>query len=295
MARSNPADSSSAVSAAAGKVIALTGGARGIGLETVKLLAAEGAKVGAGDIDLPLLEQTLANVPGETAAFEVDVTDRASFERFIDGVEQRFGPIDVLINNAGVMSLSPLTDELDSVSDRMLDINLRGPMFGMKIVIPRMLARRRGHVITLVSSAGRFGVAGAAMYSASKFGAYGLTEAAASEYAKTPLHFSAICPVVVRTELAAGINKRARGAPTLEPQDVARAVLKTIEKPRVQVFVPRSVRFTHLLSQLLPLRLRRLAERASGTDTLLVDIDRQTRARYDERAFGEPKVPAKKS
>ncbi|MBK5229627.1 MAG: SDR family oxidoreductase [Thermoleophilia bacterium] len=282
-------------SAVAGKVVALTGGARGIGHETVKLLAAVGAKVGVGDLDLSLVEDSLAEVPGETAGFVVDVTSRDSFQTFIDDVEQRLGPIDVLINNAGVMSLSPLTDEPDEISDRMLDINLRGPMLGMKIVIPRMLARQNGHVITIVSSAGRFGVAGAAMYSASKFGAYGLTESAASEYANTPLHFSAICPVVVRTELTSGVTGRTRGAPTLEPQDVARAVLKTIEKPRMQVFVPGSVRFMHLLSQVLPRRLRRLAERASGADTLLVDIDRDARAHYNRRAFGEPKDLAKKS
>lgn len=286
--------SSESASPVAGKVVALTGGARGIGLETVKLLAAEGAAVGVGDIDLPLLETALVGVSGTTAAFELDVTDRESFERFIDDVETRLGPIDVLINNAGVMSLSPLTDETDDVSDRMLDINLRGPMFGMKIVIPRMLARQRGHVINIVSTAGCFGVAGAAMYSASKFGAYGLTESAASEYAKTPLHFSAICPVVVRTELTMGVTGKTRGAPTLEPEDVARAVLKAIEKPRLRVFVPERVRFIHLLLQMLPPRTRRLAERMTKTDKLLVDIDQQTRARYNRRAFGEPKVPAKK-
>ena len=85
-----------------GKVVAVTGGARGIGLETVKLLAGHGAKVGAGDLDLSLLREALDGVRGETAAFALDVTDRGSFEAFIDGVEQQLGPVDVVVNNAGI-------------------------------------------------------------------------------------------------------------------------------------------------------------------------------------------------
>ena len=114
-------------------------------------------------------------------AFALDVTDRGSFEAFIDGVEQQLGPVDVLINNAGVMSISSFLDETDAVAERQFDINVLGPMYGMKIVMPRMQRRGRGHVINIASSAGRFGVPGVATYSASKFGVLGLTEAVGNE------------------------------------------------------------------------------------------------------------------
>jgi NAD(P)-dependent dehydrogenase (short-subunit alcohol dehydrogenase family) len=268
-----------------GKVVAITGGARGIGLETVKLLLAGGAKVGAGDLDLELLEQELGKLAGESAAFELDVTSRESFEEFLAGVEERLGPVDVLINNAGVMAIEPFHEQSDEISDRMLDVNLRGPMLGMKLAIPGMLARGRGHIVNVVSTAGRFGIPGAAMYSASKFGAFGMTEAVATEYAGTPLEFTAVCPVVVKTELTAGLTQTTRGVPTLEARDVAEAIVKAIHKPRLEVYVPGSIKATYAITQLLPLRLRRAFEKFTRADRVMVDFDKQARAEYDARAF----------
>lgn len=270
----------------AGKVVALTGGARGIGHETVKLLAAAGAKVGVGDLDLALVEQSLSDVGGETAGFGLDVTDRRSFEGFLDDVEARLGPIDVLINNAGVMSLNSFTDEPDATVEQMLKVNLIGPMHGMKIMIPRMLGRGRGHIINLVSSAGRFSLPGAVMYSASKFGALGLTEGAASEYSRTPLHFSAICPAIVDTDLTRGVGGKTRGARTLKPEEVAQAILNTIEKPKLLVYVPSQVGLIYLATLMLPMRARRAIERFTGADTVLTRVDADHRRAYDERAFG---------
>ncbi|MBI5310307.1 MAG: SDR family oxidoreductase [Actinobacteria bacterium] len=276
-----------------GKVVAVTGGARGIGLETVKLLAGNGAKVAAGDLDLPLLREALAGVSGETAAFALDVTDRGSFQEFIDGAEAKFGPIDVLVNNAGVMSLSPFIDEPDSVSERQFDINVLGPMYGMKIVIPRMLERGRGHVINVASSAGRFGVPGAATYSASKFGVLGMTEAAGAEYARTPLKFTAICPVVVQTELTSGVVEKTRGVPLLQAHEVAEAIGGAIVKPKQIVYVPGNVRFTYLLSLMLPAFAHRLLARVTKADRLLTEIDVRGRSAYQRRAFGSATDEAK--
>lgn len=273
--------------ALAGKVVAVTGGARGIGLETVKLLAGGGAKVGVGDLDPGLVERSLSQVRGETAGFQLDVTDRESFERFLDGVEDCFGPIDVLINNAGVMSLSPFTDEADAVAEQQLRVNVLGPMNGMKIMIPRMLGRGRGHIVNVVSSAGRFSLPGAVMYSASKFGAFGLTEGAASEYSRTPLKFSAICPAIVQSDLTRGVKLSTRGARTLTTGEVAQAIARTIEKPKTVVYVPSHVSLIYLLTLLMPMRLRRAIERFTRADRVLTQIDTEHRRAYDERAFGE--------
>lgn len=269
-----------------GKVVAITGGARGIGLETVKLLASGGAKVGVGDLDLPLLREALAGVRGETAAFQLDVTDRDSFEAFIDGVEQQLGPVDVLINNAGVMSISSFLDETDAVAERQFDINVLGPMYGMKIVIPLMLRRGRGHVINIASSAGRYGVPGVATYSASKFGVLGLTEAVGNELRDTPLKFTAVCPVVVQTELTSGVIEKTRGVPLLQAHEVAEAIGGAIIKPRPIVYVPGMVRFSYLLSLMLPGPLRRAVERFTKADRVLTKIDNAGRSDYQQRAFG---------
>lgn len=270
----------------AGQVVAITGGARGIGHETAKLLAAAGAKVAIGDLDLALAEESIKGLPGVTAAFELDVTDCESFERFIDAVERTLGPIDVLVNNAGVMWLSPLTEEPDEISERQYRVNVHGPMLGMKLAIPRMLARGRGHIVNIASSAGRFGVPGAVMYSASKFAVVGMTEAAASEYADTPLNFSAVCPVVVDTELTRGVTERTRFVPILKPADVAEAIVETIRKPKAIVYVPSSVRFTYLLALMLPRRVRRLLERFTRADRVLTKVDPEARRSYVQRAFG---------
>ncbi|MFY9487698.1 MAG: SDR family oxidoreductase [Solirubrobacterales bacterium] len=271
--------------AVAGKVIALTGGARGIGLETVKHLVAAGAKVGVGDMDIALLRDELGKIAGETAAYPLDVTDRSSFQSFLDGVEKDLGPIDILINNAGIMALHPFTEETDEISRKQIDVNLIGPMYGMKIALPGMLERGRGHIINVASTAGRFGVPGAAMYSASKFAIFGMTEAVSNEYAKTPINFSAVCPVIVETDLIRGVKGRTRGVPLLQPEDVAKAILQTIEKPRFEVFVPRSTKIAYVAATLTPPRLRRIVEKLTRADRVLVEVDHAERASYEDHAF----------
>ncbi|MBJ7347691.1 MAG: SDR family oxidoreductase [Thermoleophilaceae bacterium] len=269
-----------------GKVVALTGGARGIGLETVKALLQRGAKVGVGDLDLELLAQELAALGGETAAFQLDVTERDSFEAFVDGVEHELGPIDVLINNAGLMSLSNFFDEEDHVVDRMIDVNFRGPILGMKIVMPRMIKRGDGHVINIVSASGRLGVPGAATYSATKFAAYGLSDAVARELSAAPVAVTAVMPTVVNTELTMGVTGSTLGVPTIEPQDVAAVVLEAIEKRPFEIFAPKSLKAKFAVGTLLPRSVRDFLSRITHADDVLVDIDRDGRDAYQQRAFG---------
>src|SRR5947209_16333001 len=108
----------------AGLTIAITGGGRGIGRATAKALLAQGARVAIGDIEQPLAEQTAAELGSATIGLHVDVTDRASFGSFLDQVEQRLGPLDALINNAGIMPVGPFVEEDDATATRMVDINV---------------------------------------------------------------------------------------------------------------------------------------------------------------------------
>src|SRR5215212_3380135 len=118
-----------------GKVVAITGGARGIGRATAAALVRKGAKVAIGDLDLELAECTAAELGADTLALALDVTDRESFERFLDETEQRLGPLDVLVNNAGIMQLGRFVEETDAAAARQIDINLHGVIYGSKLAL----------------------------------------------------------------------------------------------------------------------------------------------------------------
>ena len=125
----------------AGRVVAITGAARGIGRATAVALARERAVVAIGDIDLDLAQRTADEIGQRVAAFGVDVTDRASFEAFLAAVEERLGPVDVLVNNAGIMTLGPFVEETDAAARRQVDVNVHGVLVGMKVALPRFTAR----------------------------------------------------------------------------------------------------------------------------------------------------------
>ena len=105
------------------------------------------------------------------------MTDRASFENFLDEADRQLGPVDVLVNNAGIMHLGPFVDEDDVTAQRMIDINVDGVMTGMKLVLPRFLARSTGHLVNIASSAGKAGYPGGATYSGTKHFVVGVSEA----------------------------------------------------------------------------------------------------------------------
>ena len=163
-----------------GKVVAITGAGRGIGLATAARFADAGAIVVIGDLDDDVAAKAAAQVGGGAEGYVVDVADRESFAAFLDRAEA-LGPVEVLVNNAGIMPLSPLVDQSDASIDKVLDINLRGVITGTRLAARAMGARGHGHVVNVASAVGRIGMAGGAVYSASKFGVVGFSEAMAGE------------------------------------------------------------------------------------------------------------------
>ena len=169
-----------------GKVVAITGGARGIGRATAAALIAQGARLAIGDIEAALAEQTAQELGSGTIGLPLDVTDRASFERFLNEVEERLGPLDVLVNNAGIMPVGPFLEETDAMAERIIDINLHGVIFGSKLALARFVERGRGgHLVNIASSAGKTGIPGGATYSATKHAVVGLSEAIRGEFRGT--------------------------------------------------------------------------------------------------------------
>ena len=142
-----------------GKVVAITGGARGIGKATATALVRKGCRVAIGDIDLGLAEQTAAALGGGTIALPLDVTDRASFAAFLDEAERQLGPVDVVINNAGIMPVTPFVEESEESVRRQIDINLHGVITGTQLAIERMRPRGTGHIVNIASQAGKGGAA----------------------------------------------------------------------------------------------------------------------------------------
>ncbi|MDO8184413.1 SDR family oxidoreductase [Conexibacter sp. JD483] len=275
----------------AGKVVAITGGARGIGRATAVALVRRGAKVAIGDLDPALTDQAAKEIGAGTIGLPLDVTDRTSFEAFLDAVEQRLGPLDVLVNNAGIMLLGSFTDEDDAVTDRQIDINLRGVATGSKLALRRFLPRRSGHLVNVASTAGKSGIPGGATYSATKFAVVGLTEAIRAEIRGSGVETSVVMPVPVRTRLAAGLQK-GRGVAVVEPEDVAAEIVDALEQPRHDVFVPRSIGRTVRAAALLPRGATEAVGRLMKTDRVLAGADSGARAAYEREAGLAAAAPA---
>ena len=265
-----------------GKVIAITGAARGIGLATARACAARGMKVAIGDLDLAEAQRAAETVPG-AIALALDVTDRQSFEAYVDATEAQLGPVDVLVNNAGIMQLGSFLEEDEATAIRQVDINVHGVLHGMKSVLPRFKARGAGHLVNIASMAGKTGVPGGATYSGTKFFVYGVSEALRGELRGTAIEVSVVMPVPVNTELAAGLE-RGRGSTFVEPEDVAAEIISTLEHPRFDVPVPRSIgRLVHVTG-VLPRGAREALGRAFKADKILAEADPNARRDYELRA-----------
>lgn len=266
-----------------GKVVAITGGARGIGRATAQALLREGAKVAIGDLDGDLAQKTAIELGAGATAFSVDVTERDSFARFLDAVEAQLGPLDVIVNNAGIMPLGRFAEEDDLTARRMVDINVHGVLIGMKLAIPRFEGRGWGHIVNIASQAGKAGFPGGATYCATKHAVVGVSEAVRAELRGTDIHVSCVMPAVVNTELAAGL-KEARGMKNLEPEDVANAIVDALKFPKFDVWVPKSTAAISKVMNLLPRSGREGIARLLKADKVLAEADTGKRAGYEERA-----------
>jgi NADP-dependent 3-hydroxy acid dehydrogenase YdfG len=273
-----------------GKVVAITGGARGIGKATAQALVRKGAKVAIGDLDKTLAEQTAEQLGGETLALELDVTDRDSFEGFLDQVEERLGSLDVLINNAGIMPIGPFVDETDRTAQMMVDINVHGVLYGMKLALPRMQRRNSGHIVNIASQAGKGGIPGGATYCGTKHFVVGASEAVRAELRETAIEVSCVMPAVVNTELGSGLQET-RAIKKLEPEEVADAIVGALERPKFDVWVPRESVGIFKIMQLLPRGGREAVARMLNADKVLAAPNKQERAAYEDRAaHSEPSL-----
>jgi NAD(P)-dependent dehydrogenase (short-subunit alcohol dehydrogenase family) len=266
------------------KVIVITGGARGIGAATARALAAQGAKIVIGDLDLPAAEATAKELGPDALALRLDVTDFVGFTKFIDEAEGRVGPMDVLINNAGIMPLGAFEEETDTSTVRQLEINLHAVIHGTREAIRRMRPRASGHIVNVASVAGKAGFPGAVTYCATKHGVVGLSEAVHLELHGTGIDVSCVMPAIVRTELAAGVGE-AGLIKSVTPEDVANAIVRALKSPRFDVYVPGSMAIMERITRLLPRKVGEWLVRSMRGDRVLMDAAHSTdRSAYESRA-----------
>jgi short-subunit dehydrogenase len=269
-----------------GRTVVVTGAARGIGYATARALLARGARVVIGDRDVARLESAVASLSdvGMVSGHPLDVTDPESFAAFLDKARSDGGGrIDVLINNAGVMPIGPFLEQSEQSIRSSIEVNFCGVLTGCRLVLPEMVKRRSGQIVNIASLAGMVAVPGQVVYAGTKFAVVGLSTALADEFAPQGIEVSVVMPPFTNTELISGTRPVSANKP-VEPEDIAAAIVKVLNKPKTHVSVPGGVRFVLGLTNMAGPKVRRWLNRRTGSDRVFLDFDTAARQSYEERA-----------
>ncbi len=187
-----------------GRVSIVTGGANGIGRAICEVFAREGATVVISDIDVERGEEVLNNIKEispDSFFMKTDVSKEEEMKALIEKTVERFGKIDIMVNNAGIHHMGPITSLTEDIIDRLFAVNVKGTIWGMKYSIPYMLEKGKGVIINLSSMSGIVGHPNAALYCATKGAILQLTKATALEYATSGIRINALCPGTVDTNI----------------------------------------------------------------------------------------------
>lgn len=219
-----------------GRHALVTGGGRGIGASIVRALVAQGAKVsmlGRTAATLEGLSAELKSAGAEIFHATADVSKRESLEAAIAAARTAFGPIDILINNAGQAISGPITKRDDVLWERLLAINLSGTYFGIQAVLPEMLQAGFGRIVNIASTAGLTGYPYVAAYCAAKHGVVGLTRAVAREVATRNITVNAVCPGYTDTDLVRGAAAKISAVTGRKLEDAVQAMTKSNPQGRL--------------------------------------------------------------
>lgn len=266
-----------------GLVVAITGGAAGIGRQIAEQVAWAGARVAIGDRNAEAAAQTADELGAGMRSYALDVTDEKSFTEFLAAVAADLGPVDVLVNNAGIMRVGPFDEETEQATAAMFAVNTLGVIRGIRLAAPAMRDRGYGHIITIASAASKLAPPGEATYAATKHAVFGYLTGVREELRGTGVHISAILPGVVDTALAQGTDTGA--AKLLSPDDVAKAVLDVIAKPRFVTTIPAYVGPLVAVTGLLPQGIRDLLMRRMVPDQVAA-AKKNDRSAYERGALG---------
>jgi 3-oxoacyl-[acyl-carrier protein] reductase len=211
-----------------GAVVVITGGGTGIGRATAHLFAEKGSMVIVCGRRSEPLEETVRLIEqrgGNGLALPVDVRESCQVRELADEVSQRFGTIDVLVNNAGVAMSKPILETSETEWDDMLDVNLKGVFLCCRAVLPMMIRNRKGVIINVSSILGLRALANFGAYSASKFGVIGLTQALAKEIKGRDIFICAVCPNLTSTNMQTSLSNKRISRLSMPPDKVAEKIL----------------------------------------------------------------------
>lgn len=218
------------------KVVLITGASSGIGAGIARELGSTGARLMLGARRIDRLQELADALPGEVAVRRLDVTDRADVAAFAAAARERFGRIDVIVNNAGVMPLSLMASLKVEEWERMVDVNIKGVLYGIAAVLPEMTARGSGHIVNMASIGALSVVPTAAVYCGTKYAVRAISEGLRQENAR--IRVTCVYPGVVESELADTITDpvaaeamKSYRSIALRPDAIARAVRFAIEQP----------------------------------------------------------------
>ncbi len=262
-----------------GAIAVVTGGARGIGAATARELAEHGARVCIADLDLDLAQQLADEIGAPTFAQRVDVTSSKSIQAMIAAVDRRWGTVDLMVANAGIMPTGAVVATSLEVDRIAMEVNHFGVVRCVQAVLPNMLEQNAGTLVVVASLAGRLPIAGLAAYVASKHAIVGWTASLREELVGTGIRVATILPTAVRTRLSDGLPTT--GLATVSARDVAQTIVSASTGPSREYVVPPYLNTPSRLDGLVTGSVRTLARKLLGARRLLT-ADRAERTTYDQ-------------
>jgi len=262
-----------------GEKVLITGAGSGLGRLMSQRFAQLGCTLVLVDVNQSANEETasmLREYGVSTHAYTCDLSKREDVYRVMNKVKEEVGDIDILINNAGIVTGYKILQCPDELMQKTMDVNVTAHFWTVKSVLPSMLSRNHGHIVSIASGAGLFGVSGVVDYCASKFGAVGFDEALRSEIAslgKTGVHTTVICPYFIQTGMFAGIVTRFPSMlPFMEPEYVVGRILDGVLCNQPIVLIPRVLYIFLALRNLLPVKALTVANDFFGLNKSMEDF-----------------------
>jgi len=260
-------------------IAVITGGARGIGRALAKDLIARGYDVVIGDLDLAVTDATARELGDHATAIRLDVTDRTLIAETIAHVESTLGPIELWINNAGIMPTGRFSDQSIELSRAIIEIDYVSVVEATRAILPVMLARGHGTIVNMASATGMKPLAGLAAYSGAKAAVIGFSAALHRELRRTGVRIMVVSPNMVRTAMGAGITPPAISG-SISAAAVSKATLRGLDRGRFHVIVPRRFALILRLFTNLPLSWQDWIDDRANSDRIGLGGDPAERAKY---------------
>lgn len=224
-------------------------------------------------------EQLAGQLGDHAVGFALDVRDSDQFDAFLTRAEEHIGPLDALINNAGILHTGMFVDEDPADTQRSLDINLNGVMIGTRLALRRFLPRGHGHIVNMASAGGEIALAGEATYAASKHAVVGFTRSIRAETRGTGVRTTIALPGFTDTDMCTGLEMR-RGMRLVSPDVVADAIVGALRTGKEELYVPRELGAIAKVIAGTPPWIADRVKRAFGLDEIILHADASARRGY---------------